>query len=92
MATIAPFIIRPLLAVLTQTFFQPDEYFQALEPAHHAVFGYGHLTWEWIAEPPLRSLAYPALWIAVYYVLEITGLDSTSLLVSSEEQYVGSNL
>ena len=38
-------LIRVFIALATQTFFQPDEYFQSLEVAHHAVFGYGHLTW-----------------------------------------------
>lgn len=33
--------------LLPQTMFQPDEYYQALEPAHRLVFGYGFLTWEW---------------------------------------------
>lgn len=31
----------------TQTYFQPDEFWQALEPAHRLVFGTGYLTWEW---------------------------------------------
>jgi phosphatidylinositol glycan class B len=35
------------LSLLSQTFFQPDEFYQALEPAHRLVFGYGVLTWEW---------------------------------------------
>lgn len=38
--------VRVLIAVLTRSFFQPDEYFQSLEVAHHLVFGYGALTWE----------------------------------------------
>jgi GPI mannosyltransferase 3 len=78
---ILPFIVRPLIALLTQTFFQPDEYFQALEPAHHVVFGYGHLTWEWITSPPIRSIAYPSLFVPVYWLLKVTGLDDTFLLV-----------
>ena len=40
-------VFRSISLLLPQTFFQPDEYYQALEPAHHLVFGYGHLTWEW---------------------------------------------
>lgn len=39
--------IRSLSLLLPQTYFQPDEFFQALEPAHNLVFGFGHLTWEW---------------------------------------------
>lgn len=42
-------------SLLSQTFFQPDEFFQALEPAHHLVFGYGQLTWEWRNLPGLAE-------------------------------------
>jgi len=76
-----PFLVRPLIALLTHTFFQPDEYFQALEPAHHIVFGYGHLTWEWTASPPIRSIAYPALFVPVYWLLKVLALDDTFLEV-----------
>lgn len=68
--------VRILIALLTRTFFQPDEYFQALEPAHHIVYGYGHLTWEWMSDPPIRSILYPALNVPIYWALKITGLDS----------------
>ena len=34
---------RILIAVSTYTFFQPDGFYQSLEAAHHAVFGYGRL-------------------------------------------------
>lgn len=65
---------RVVVALLTRTFFQPDEYFQSLEPAHVAVFGYGHLTWEWLTDQPVRSMIYPALNIPVYWLLKVTGL------------------
>lgn len=83
--TILAVCVRVLLALLTRTFFQPDEYFQALEPAHQAVFGYGHLTWEWLADRPIRSPIYAALNIPVYWLLKITGIHHhwPSLLVSS---------
>ena len=67
--------VRVLIALFTRTFFQPDEYFQALEPAHKAVFGYGHLTWEWTVSQPIRSIIYPALNVPVYYFLKTTGLS-----------------
>ncbi len=67
--------VRILIALFTRTFFQPDEYFQALEPAHKAVFGYGHLTWEWTTSQPIRSIIYPALNVPVYYFLKTTGLS-----------------
>ncbi|KAH7889562.1 glycosyltransferase family 22 protein [Phlebopus sp. FC_14] len=66
---------RVFIAIATRSYFQPDEYFQALEPAHRFVFGYGHLTWEWVNPTPLRSILYPALNIPVFYLLKLTGLD-----------------
>jgi len=40
-------------SLLSQTFFQPDEFYQAYEPAHRLVFGTGYLTWEWRDLPPV---------------------------------------
>lgn len=77
-----PLAVRVLIALCTRTFFQPDEYFQALEPAHHLVFGYGHLTWEWVNPQPIRSILYPALNIPVYWILKVLGLDGGWLVVS----------
>ena len=74
-------VIRVIIALATRTFFQPDEYFQALEPAHFLVFGYGDLTWEWTSSPPIRSIFYPALNAPIYWLLKILHLDGTSLLV-----------
>lgn len=68
---------RVFVSVFTRTFFQPDEYFQSLEVAHHVVFGYGHLTWEWRANPPIRSIVYPLVYVPVYWVLKVTGLDDS---------------
>ncbi len=80
--TALAFAVRVLLALITRTFFQPDEYYQALEPAHFLVFGYGDLTWEWTSKPPIRSILYPALSVPVYWVLKILSLDQSFLLVS----------
>ncbi|KAJ9101926.1 hypothetical protein QFC19_005007 [Naganishia cerealis] len=39
---------RAAVALLGQkTFFQPDEFYQSLEPAHRLVWGTGFETWEW---------------------------------------------
>lgn len=76
-------VFRVLVALFTQSYFQPDEYFQALEPAHKYVFGYGHLTWEWVNPEPLRSMLYPALNIPVYWLLKVSGLDVYPSLVVS---------
>ncbi|KAI6166935.1 glycosyltransferase family 22 protein [Pisolithus thermaeus] len=67
--------LRLVIALFTQGFFQPDEYFQALEPAHKVVFGYGHLTWEWLSPQPVRGVLYPAINIPAYWVLKVSGLD-----------------
>ena len=76
-------IVRVSIALATQTFFQPDEYFQSLEVAHRLVYGYGHLTWEWLSPKPIRSILYPALNIPVYWILNVLGLDETLLLVGA---------
>lgn len=62
----AVFLIRMLNAFTTQTFFQPDEFYQSLEPAHKLVFGYGYLTWEW--HQALRSSIHPLIYAAGYKV------------------------
>ncbi|KAG6837257.1 hypothetical protein H0H93_012262 [Arthromyces matolae] len=67
--------VRVLIALFTRTFFQPDEYFQSLEPAYNAVFGHAHLTWEWLAPRPIRSIIYPALNIPIYYALKVSSLS-----------------
>ncbi|TFK92281.1 glycosyltransferase family 22 protein [Polyporus arcularius HHB13444] len=73
--------IRVVIAIATRTFFQPDEYFQSLEVAHHAVFGYGQLTWEWLSPKPIRSIVYPALNIPVYWLLKVLSLEDTAALI-----------
>ena len=77
--TYCALIFRVLVAICTRTFFQPDEYFQSLEPAYHLVFGYGHLTWEWLSPQPIRSIIYPALNVPIYWLLKITGLSESAI-------------
>ncbi|KAJ3712258.1 glycosyltransferase family 22 protein [Lentinula raphanica] len=89
------FVIRISIALFTRTVFQPDEYFQSLEPAHHIVFGYGHLTWEWLSPQPIRSIVYPAFNVPVYWILKQTSLDAygklgDSLIVNSPRVLHGS--
>jgi phosphatidylinositol glycan class B len=72
--------LRILIALSTRTFFQPDEYFQSLEPAHHLVFGYGHLTWEWLAPTPIRSILYPVLNVPIYWLLKKSGAADLGVL------------
>lgn len=40
--------VRAVIGLVGQkTFFQPDEFYQSLEPAHRMVWGTGYETWEW---------------------------------------------
>lgn len=58
---------RFINALCVRTFFQPDEYFQALEPAWSIAFGPDSgawLTWEW--QHQLRSSLHPLIFAAVY--------------------------
>ncbi|KAK3313808.1 Alg9-like mannosyltransferase family-domain-containing protein [Apodospora peruviana] len=60
-------VFRFINAVCVRTFFQPDEYFQALEPAWSIAFGAesgAWLTWEW--EHQLRSSLHPAIFGVAY--------------------------
>ncbi|KAI8926169.1 Alg9-like mannosyltransferase family-domain-containing protein [Entophlyctis helioformis] len=66
-------------AILVRTYFDPDEFWQSLEVAHEAVFGYGYLTWEW--SYGIRGFAHPLLFSGVYWVLKVLGLDDTYLLI-----------
>ncbi|KAL8918618.1 MAG: hypothetical protein Q9172_005334, partial [Xanthocarpia lactea] len=60
---------RILNALSIRTFFQPDEYFQSLEPAWEMAFGANSgawITWEW--KNQLRSAIHPALFAGVYWL------------------------
>ncbi|KAH9836920.1 glycosyltransferase family 22 protein [Teratosphaeria destructans] len=60
---------RVVNALCIRTFFQPDEYFQSLEPAWQSAFGPesgAWITWEW--REHLRSSAHPILFSAAYRV------------------------
>ncbi|PHH88340.1 hypothetical protein CDD83_7670 [Cordyceps sp. RAO-2017] len=64
-------LIRLVNAWCIKTFFQPDEFFQALEPAWRLAFGphsRAWLTWEW--HHRLRSSLHPALFSAAYLVAD----------------------
>lgn len=80
-AVLLAIALRLFLAVTTRTFFQPDEYFQSLEPAHHIVFSYGQLTWEWTSARPIRSIVYPMLNVPVYWMLKVFRWDESRMLV-----------
>ncbi|KAI9739610.1 MAG: hypothetical protein M1834_006328 [Cirrosporium novae-zelandiae] len=63
---------RILNALSISTFFQPDEYFQSLEPAWKMAFGEesgAWITWEW--KNQLRSAIHPALFAGVYAICDM---------------------
>ncbi|XP_076462738.1 GPI alpha-1,2-mannosyltransferase 3-like [Babylonia areolata] len=72
-------VIRLVNALLIQTFFVPDEFWQSMEVAHNMVFDYGYLTWEW--RVGIRSYAYPLLLASLYKLLAVLGLDYRGLLI-----------
>ncbi|XP_037689823.1 GPI mannosyltransferase 3 isoform X3 [Choloepus didactylus] len=71
--------LRIFNCFLVQTSFVPDEYWQSLEVAHHMVFHYGYLTWEWTER--LRGYTYPLIFASIYKVLHLLGKDSVWLLI-----------
>ncbi|KAM4829120.1 GPI mannosyltransferase 3 [Thomomys bottae] len=71
--------LRVLNCFLVQTSFVPDEYWQSLEVAHHMVFNYGYLTWEWTER--LRGYTYPLIFASIYKILHLFGNDSVQLLI-----------
>ncbi|XP_015883938.3 mannosyltransferase APTG1 [Ziziphus jujuba] len=68
-------------ALVVQTYFNPDEHWQALEVAHRIVFGYGHLTWEW--KKGIRSYLHPLLFALLYKVLALLGLDTPWFMIKA---------
>ncbi|KAL8283183.1 hypothetical protein RQP46_005961 [Phenoliferia psychrophenolica] len=75
--------VRLANALVSRTFFQPDEYWQSLEVAHRLVFGYGYQSWEWRAldgNGGIRSPLFPFFFVPVYALLKVTGLDGGQLL------------
>lgn len=48
-------------SVLVWTQFDPDEFWQGLEPAHLLTFGRGFLTWEWAPGIQIRSWLHPLI-------------------------------
>ncbi|KAL3465068.1 Alg9-like mannosyltransferase family-domain-containing protein [Aspergillus heterothallicus] len=63
---------RLVNALTVRTFFQPDEFFQSLEPAWKIAFGENQgpwITWEW--KHQLRSSLHPLIFAAVYTVTDL---------------------
>merc|ERR1711962_818792 len=61
------------------TFYVPDEYWQSTEVAHHKVYGYGYLTWEW--KEKIRPYLHPFIFEIYFRCLKVFSLDFTALLL-----------
>eukprot|EP00727_Mastigamoeba_balamuthi_P005162 m51a1_g14644 hypothetical protein (588) ;mRNA; r:66051-68884 len=61
---------------LVRTYYDPDEYWQALEPAHALAYGYGRATWEWLPPARIRGWAHPLLFALLYRLLALLRLDA----------------
>lgn len=71
--------VRVLNSLLVQTYFNPDEHWQALEVAHRIAFGYGHITWEW--KKGIRGYLHPMIFALLYKVLAVLGLDKPLIMM-----------
>lgn len=74
-------IFRMMNSLFVQTYFNPDEHWQALEVAHRITFGYGHLTWEW--RKGIRSYLHPMIFAVLYKVLSVLHLDTPLFMIKS---------
>ncbi|PWN41769.1 hypothetical protein IE81DRAFT_367251 [Ceraceosorus guamensis] len=78
---------RLLNALLVRTFFQPDEHYQATEVAHHAVFGYGWRTWEWMSDEArggeIRGFLHPAIFAALMWIVRLLRMDAPIILATA---------
>ncbi|XP_026405956.1 GPI mannosyltransferase 3-like isoform X1 [Papaver somniferum] len=72
-------VFRMVNSLLVQTYFNPDEHWQALEVAHRIAFGYGHLTWEW--SKGIRSYLHPMMFVPLYKFLSFFGLDAPWFMI-----------
>ncbi|KAF2625344.1 glycosyltransferase family 22 protein [Macroventuria anomochaeta] len=77
---------RIVNALTLRTFFQPDEFFQSLEPAWQLAFGGASnawITWEWRTQ--LRSSLHPELFAAAYRIAaHLADLCGFNLSVKAE--------
>ncbi|KAK6179580.1 hypothetical protein SNE40_011906 [Patella caerulea] len=71
--------LRCVNALMIQTHFVPDEYWQSLEVGHNMAFGYGYMTWEW--REGLRGYTYPLVFAVLFKIQQILGLDTRILMI-----------
>jgi len=70
---------RCVWAVLSQTWYVPDETWQSVEVAHKMVWGRGVLTWEW--DKAIRSSIHPSIFITIFKLLSVFHLDFQWLVI-----------
>ena len=70
---------RSLWALLSQTWYVPDETWQSVEVAHRVVWDQGHLTWE--SDEAIRSSLLSLPYILVFKMLDLLHLDYQLLVV-----------
>jgi GPI mannosyltransferase 3 len=73
--------LRLFNAFTINTFFQPDEYYQSLEPAWKLIFGYGEVTWEW--KEAIRGVLFPGLFACMWGMAKLVGVREADTLVIS---------
>ena len=71
--------VRTLMALLSVSFYVPDETWQSVEIAHGLVWpGKSYKTWEW--DHGLRSYLHPVLFVPVFELLKLLKIDSVYLV------------
>src|SRR4051812_2213708 len=74
-------LFRIASSLFVITHFNPDEYWQSLEPAHYIVYGYGHLTWEYHSIARIRAWIHPFLFALLYKLLQLLHIDNRFMVV-----------
>ena len=82
-------IIKILSALLQQTSYVPDEFYQSTDVVHNFVLNETRLTWEWSKSPPIRSpiWLFPVLFIGK--ILHLIGFYRFVNLHTTMRLYVG---
>jgi phosphatidylinositol glycan class B len=76
---------RIVNALIVNTYFSADEYYQSVEVAHKHVFQHTQcndtLTWEWQPQIALRGYLHPTIFTILYYVMKQIGVTNSELYV-----------
>lgn len=69
-------LLRLGAAALVGTSYVPDEYFQSVEVAYHAVHGQGVVSWEWEDGYRIRSVLSLLPYAALFKLFQLLGVQS----------------